>query len=185
MNSQQVSPQLQNLLKFLEKSGFRFFGYSEANEPLVIAPNGQVISANAAYNYVQAQMNSAGTTGGKGAEAMPQMPSMPQVSNIPDSQINKINEKKVETQKAVERVQQNSAQPVVPAKAPVVAATPARISLPFGDGFTPKSFNPTDENQVKTFTSQNSTKPLTDPKKWLSTLLTKFLLENKKNLVRS
>lgn len=183
MNSQQVSPQLQNVLNLLDKYGFKFFGYNEGNEPLVIAPNGQVITVNTAYNYVQSRMNAAATnTAGKGPEGMPQMPSMPQMVNVPDSQLDKKMEKegnKFEAQKAPEKVQQNVVQPSVPVKAPVVAAAPAKISLPFGDGFTPKTFNPSDADQVNSFVSQNSTKPTTDPKKWLSVLLSKFLQENK------
>lgn len=187
MNSQQVSPQLQNVLNLLDKYGFKFFGHNEAQEPLVIAPNGQIITVNAAYNYVQSRMNAAATSSaGKGPEGMPQMPSMPQMANVPDAQLDKKMEKegnKFETQKAPEKVQQNVVQTQAPAKAPVVAAAPAKINLPFGDGFTPKTFNPSDADQVNSFVSQNSTKPATDPKKWLSILLSKFLQENQNKTV--
>lgn len=170
-----ANPQYSEILKTLEKFGFKFFGYAENKEPLVVAPNGQVTSLTVAYNFVKSKLIEPSKTGG--VEAMPQMPVMPESSA--ETSV----EKAAESEKSAEKASQN-AQPsdlTVKRVAPKVASVAPKVELPFGDGFYPKVFDPTDVSKAQSFVSQNSQKDDKTAEKWLAVLWDKFLKELSEN----
>ncbi len=166
----------EEILKLIEKYGFKFFGNDESNNILVVAPNGQVIPIALAHKFVLDQIAKA-SAGAGGPESMPQMPSMP---NTADSKI----EKNFETEKGVENTKADpqAAQThlKVQSKTPqaAVIAQPQKEN-PYGDGFK-LSFNPASEpDKAEEFVKQNSNKSASTSLPWLSAQFEKFLAEQK------
>lgn len=177
-NGPGVDPQLQQILKSLEGFGFKFFGYNESKQPLVIAPNGQVVSVDVAYKFVQTQLIQPSKTGG--AEAMPQIPNMP--IQVPDANLDiKLDvEKSLEQNKAEKKQESQFTQPTqtaVPHLAPKVAAVDPKIEVPIGAGFYPKAFDPTDVEQAQKFVANNAQKDDKSSTKWLAIMWKKFIEE--------
>jgi len=63
------------ILKLVESFGFKFFGYDEGNNTLVIAPNGQIVMLSIAYNFVKQQIAKSSQQP-VGPESIPQIPAL-------------------------------------------------------------------------------------------------------------
>lgn len=169
----------QDLLKLLEKFGFKFFGYDESNNALVVAPNGQIVNINVAYNFVKNQINK--VSSGNGPEAMPSMPQIPTdfesgLETAPESEKNIEKESKREQQSN----QPNNQQSSQPIKSTQTQAT-SKTESPYGDGFK-LSINPADVDKVLNFIQQNSKKSNADAAKWLAIQFSKYYAEVKSGL---
>ncbi len=173
MNTQ-VDPKIADILKAVEPYGFKFFGYNEAKEALVTAPNGQVLPLKNAHALVQQQISNLNAQGQGGIENIPQMPAMPNtIANVEskietkiEQQSNSIeketqpNQTKVSTQPIVQNPKQEEKKPA--------AAKKIKIDPPFGDGFKPKNVDPTDPVQLTNFTNAHINASSSDPRKWLA-----------------
>lgn len=168
--------QLNTVLGTLEKFGFKFFGYNESKEPLVIAPNGQIVSVDVAYKFVQSQMS--GSAGGEaGIEVLPQMLQTPETPSTPEAFMEQGLESAREEQKNQEQETHDGLQPGdVKQQAPKIEIKKPNAS-PFGDGFPIKAFDPADVDQVIDFIRDNSKANDTTPKKWLAKQFEKFVAE--------
>lgn len=166
------------VLKLVERFGFKFFGYDENKLSLVVAPNGQIVQLKVAYEFVQKQIESAQSFSG-GPESMPNMPT---ITNIPEgnfesnlereSTIEKVAEKKQEVQSI-----QTPQVPQVPVAKPVVTK-PEDPDSPYGDGFkTP--INPVHIDKAMDYIRKNSRKSLSSTSRWLSVQFEKFVNEQK------
>lgn len=178
MNDQNVSQNNDiEVLKLVERFGFKFFGYDENKLTLVVAPNGQIVQLKVAYEFVQKQIESSQSFS-SGPEGMPNMPSMP---NIPDQSFESNLEKESSIEKPAEKNQevQNTVKPVQPT--PVVQTTPVKAKepeSPYGDGFTPP-FNPIFVDKAIDYIRRNSKKSLSSTSRWLSVQFEKFVSEQK------
>lgn len=185
MDPSLISPQYAEVIKSLEKFGFKFFGYSENKEPLLIAPNGQVVPLNVAYDFVKTKLVDASKSGGSpegGIEAMPVMPIAPEVfSEQVDQKIESAPEKAPEKEKATEPQTQTQSDLQVKRLAPKIAVTAPEIDIPFGDGFFPRAFKPTDVTQAQKFVASNAQRDDKTTEKWLAVLWDKFLKELSEN----
>lgn len=162
----------------VEKFNFKFFGLSETKEPLVMAPNGQVVTLAVAYNFVKTKLIEP-AQGSGGPEAMPSMPVMPEA--IP-SQLDVNLEKGPEAEKTPEK--QKETTPATPQTdlavrniAPKQLVVEPKIDLPFGDGFYPRAFDPTDVNKAQAFIAANAGKDPKSSATWLAILWGKFIKE--------
>ncbi|MEP7103835.1 MAG: hypothetical protein ABI721_03960 [Candidatus Dojkabacteria bacterium] len=173
-----TDPKILEILKTVEKFEFKFFGLSETKEPLVIAPNGQVVLLNVAYNFVKTKLIDP-SKASSGVESMPVMPAMPDSSF---KQLDANLEKKFEIEKQVEKSKEVST-PAAPSDlavrniAPKQAVIEPKIDIPFGDGFYPKVFDPTDVNKAQKFIAANAQKDDKSSERWLSVLWDKFIKE--------
>lgn len=166
------------VLKLVERFGFKFFGYDENKLSLVVAPNGQIVQLKVAYEFVQKQIESAQSFSG-GPESMPNMQSMPTIpegnfeSNLEkESTIEKVPEKKQE----VQTIQAPQVQPTPVVQAAVVK--PEEPDSPYGDGFkTP--INPVFVDKAIDYIRKNSRKSLSSTSRWLSVQFEKFVSEQK------
>jgi hypothetical protein len=121
------------ILKMVEKFGFKFFGYDENKATLVVAPNGQIVTLSVAYEFVQSQIAKS-QSGNGGIEGMPSMP------NILEGNFESNLEKEIEVEKALEKKQENTAQQnnnQQTSAQPQVATKPVEPESPYGDGFKP------------------------------------------------
>jgi len=181
-SSQNLTPQIAAAMLQIEKFGFKFFGYGENNDPLVIAPNGQIIPLKVAYEFVQQQIQRANqqqTNGGS-------LESMPVIPQIPDSQPIGVNlEKSPEKEQSIEKTQEKQSNQTqvstsvqqagdVETKKDTSTKMP---SVPFDEGFKIKTFDPTDVEQAKNFVQSNSSASNQSSNKWLSIQFEKFLKE--------
>jgi hypothetical protein len=164
-------------LKLVERFGFKFFGYDENSFTLVVAPNGQIVPLNVAYEFVQTQIANSQTFSGGGIEGMPNMPTMP---IIPDSKIESKVESAIENrvEKKQETSNDNSKQnqqtvSVAPKQDPVKKTEP---ESPYGDGFKPP-INPVYIEKALEYIKRNSKKSLSSTSKWLSVQFEKFISE--------
>ncbi len=178
-NNQKVDPQLVQILELLGKFGFKFFGYSENKEPLVIAENGQVVTVSVAYNFVQTQMAKASAAASMGnIETMPQMPQMPQMPTSPEgkveSKLEQGMEKQDKTNFGLENIPKIGNQQQTNPQNQGQQQVPQQV---FGDGFKISSFNPSNIDQTIEFVKKNSQASQTSPKKYLAIQLEKFLAE--------
>ncbi|MFS8130405.1 MAG: hypothetical protein ACMG57_00350, partial [Candidatus Dojkabacteria bacterium] len=116
---------------------------------------------------------------GSGPETMPVMPVLPEtVNNLPDTNI----EKSFELEKQIEKPKEtpsSNAQPDLTVRniAPKQTVLEPKIDLPFGDGFYPRAFDPTDVNKAQKFIASNAQKDDKSSEKWLSVLWDKFIKE--------
>jgi len=178
-----VSPQLTKVLSQIEKFGFKFFGYDENNDPLVIAPNGQIIPLKVAYEFVQLQIKkSSENTSENSPESMP---TLPQIQDIGAS-IELTSEKSAEKESVIEKATESAPMLQQVAVTSPSTATPVppitkdssmKMPAPFDDGFKIKSFDPTDIAQTQDFVKNNSKASNSSSNKWLSTQFEKFLRE--------
>lgn len=173
MNNNQVTNNNDiEVLKLVERFGFKFFGYDESSQSLVVAPNGQIVLLGVAYEFVKKQIE---VSQGGGFESMPQMPQLPAV---PDSNLeksleseNKIGEKSKEAQGT-----QSKQQTTVSVNPAVVAAPVRELESPYGDGFQPP-INPAYIERAIEYIKRNSSKSLSSTSKWLSIQFEKFIGE--------
>ncbi|MEO6728416.1 MAG: hypothetical protein ABIM99_00685 [Candidatus Dojkabacteria bacterium] len=173
-----TDPKILEILKAVEKFDFKFFGLSETKEPLVLAPNGQVVTLEVAYTFVKTKLIEPAQNGA-GPEAMPNMPVAPEtIPQQSDSNIEKNLEVEKQPEKTTETLATNPQSDVtVRAIAPKQAVMEPKIDLPFGDGFYPKAFDPTDVNKAQSFIASNAQKDDKSSEKWLSVLWDKFIKE--------
>ena len=173
-----TDPKVLEILKMVEKFDFKFFGLSENKEPLVVAPNGQVVELGVAYNFVKTKLIEP-AQGSAGAEAMPAMPVVPEaIPSVPDVNLEKGLEIEKPIEKKSETPTENSQSDLqVRAIAPKQAVLEPKIDLPFGDGFYPRAFDPTDVNKAQKFIAANAQKDDKSSAKWLSILWKKFIEE--------
>jgi hypothetical protein len=170
------APTIDEVLKLVEKYGFKFFGRDENNNVLVVAPNGQIVQLVVAHKFVLDQI-SRSSQAPVGPESMPQMP------NLPNSDTKL--ERSFETEKGPDDTKsqvntQGASALTVHTKTPQVKAIaePPKLENPYGDGFK-LSFNPADLNKTDDYMKKNITKPSTSSAKWLATQFEKFLAEQK------
>lgn len=177
MNNQTVAQNNDlEVLKLVERFGFKFFGYDESGLTLVVAPNGQVVLLTVAYDFVQTQIARSQASSGGGMESMPNMPTMPQ---IVDSSIETAVEKEASIEKVVEKPKEVAAQQSQPAPVPTtvqVAAKPQEAESPYGDGFKPP-INPVFIDKAIEYVKNNSKKSLSSTSRWLSVQFQKFIEE--------
>jgi hypothetical protein len=176
-NSVQVQGEgLEEILKTLEKFGFKFFGYSEDREPLVIAPNGQVVSVAIAYNFVKNQIQKSSSAGTEsGIESMPDLANMPNFETAAESAQERGIESQTE-QDLSKKLQPDGYKSITQNSPKMIATKPQSISL-FGDGFPIKSFDPGEVHQVLGFIQKHSKSKDTTTKKWLAKQFEKFIAE--------
>ncbi len=163
-------------LKLVERFGFKFFGYDENSFTLVVAPNGQIVPLNVAYEFVQTQIANSQTFSGGGMEGMPNMPTMP---TLPEAKV----ESKVESaiENRIEKKQEstndnNQTQQTVSATPKQEPAKKTELESPYGDGFkTP--INPAYIEKALDYIKRNSKKSLSSTSKWLSVQFEKFISE--------
>lgn len=178
MNNQTVSQNNDiEVLKLVEKFGFKFFGYDESGLTLVVAPNGQVVLLSVAYDFVKTQIANSQAGGSNGGmESMPNMPAMPQAM---DSNIETAVEKESSIEESVEKQKEAAIQQAQPAPTPAtiqVAAKSEEAESPYGDGFKPP-INPVYINKAIEYIKRNSKKSLSSTSKWLSVQFQKFIEE--------
>lgn len=173
-----TDPKILEILKTVEKFGFKFFGLSETKEVLVTAPNGQVVGLNIAYDFVKTKIIDASKTS-NGPEGMPSMPVMPEsLGNMPDTNIERSFEIEKQSEKPKEVVTPNSQSDLTVRNiAPKQAVIEPKIDIPFGDGFYPRVFDPTDVNKAQKFIAANANKDDKSSERWLSILWDKFIKE--------
>jgi len=180
--TQNTNPQVSAVLSQIERFGFKYYGNGENNEPLVLAPNGQVIPLKVAYDFVQMQIKKAAEqqSGSGNLEQMPSMPPTVDSSGI-EVNIEKSAEKESSIEKASEK--QNNVQTVqsTPSNTTPVVATPVDIKMPmpFDEGFKITKFDPTDLNQVEDYIQTNKNGSTSSTSTWLANQFEKFLQEYK------
>ncbi len=178
MNPQ--NPNIQEILKTLSQFGFNYFGNDENGAPLVYAPNGQVVPLDVAYNFVknQIEQTKVSSSSSGSIESVPQMPQSTPEKSLESTLEHSLDIKKpesnIESQQNQSQQQTQAVQGTVPA--PVIVKPKP---LPYGDGFKPKNFDPTDIAQTLNFIEQNKKQSDTASNKWLAIQFEKFLNEMK------
>ncbi len=170
--------QLQQVIAQLEKFGFKFFGYSETSEPLVVAPNGQVIPLKVAYDFIKQQVEKA-TSGNieKFPEGIPTLDSSPKIESKMEGAVE--SEKSIEKKQEKSEPQKNQNAPQT--QTPTASDDDTVMPMPFGDGFAIKSFNPTKLKEAEIYIEKNSQGSNTSSRKWLAIQFEKFVKEYIKN----
>lgn len=184
MNPQNSQSDYQLLLKSLERFGFKFFGYSENNIPLVIAPNGQIVDINLAKSFLENELKKARSQGSGNIEG--------QLENIPQTLESKVEskeseienlEKSLEIRREEKVLNLQSQQANDDAKKSPVISLPSQSESLFADGYN--NFNEIDldlrnpQNVIilEDFIQNNAKKSNSDPKKWLSHMFQKAIQE--------
>ena len=173
----QVDPQLVQILDVLSKFGFKFFGYSESKEPLVIAQNGQVVTVTVAYNFAQTQMAKASAAASLGS--IENMPQMPQALNMPTSPESKM---EAAAEKPSDNIQNFTLEDLPKITKPAPQSAPQvqqSGNSPFGDGFKITSIDPSNVGQAMAYVKKHSKLKQTSTKKYLALQFEKFLNEIK------
>lgn len=180
--------QLNELLKALEKFGFRFYGYNEAREPLVLAPNGQITSAIVAYNFVKSQISKrqAQQSADRNIEAL-NITDMPDIAeSMSENTIENFQEKapnKIESnlEKGIEfksKEKESSNNATTAGKNP---KEEKKVPTPYSFGFAPSAFNPESFDDIVSFINKNvKIKDDSNSTKWLATQFQKWLEEYQK-----
>lgn len=179
--SNQSDKELQDVLKIIEKFGFSFFGYNEAQEPLVVSPNGQVVTVSVALNFVKAQVNKVQGEKSGSPESIPQMSvDIEKVKENVDIGFESGIESKSEKPENKENGSSKNQQPS--ASTPTVAVVNKQVEKYFGEGFNPKVFDWSKLSQVKSFVEENAQKSNTTSDAWLAKLFEKFMQEMQNNI---
>lgn len=176
----QNDPKLQNILEKLKQFGFEFYGNGESGVPLVKGPNGQVVEVNIAINFVNEQIKKQQESAG-GSIENPQMPenidTKISVERSVESKIETSMEQEKSPEQKSERNDNPGAQaPIIQKKAPQVKLDKSK-NKPYGDGFDPQGFNPTDINSTMRFIEKNSKESNKSSNKWLAEQFKKFVAE--------
>ncbi len=175
------SQSIKQLIAYLEKFGFKYLGPGENGDVLFTAPNGQAVTGEVAYRFVKTQLAQPASQGSGSPETL----NMPQ--NIP--QIDQTFESNIEIEKGPEegKIERASEQKdansqslsdlKVKNSSPRMKIAKTAIPMPFGDGFTPKTFKPDDTKSIQDFISKKASANHSDPEVWLKVLWEKFLKE--------
>lgn len=184
MDISQSGQNQDEVIKVLQKFGFKFFGYNEAKQALVMAPNGQITEASTAYSFLQSQLQVAQSSGGA-AESMPQMP------NVSIESSAEISPEK--TDQGFENSQERKESEISSVLDSGSVKTP-KITLPekkdslYSDGysnFDSVNLDLTDPKNVvalEEFVKSNAKKDNSDPIKWLSYMFQKAIQEQQDKL---
>ncbi|MCA9381327.1 hypothetical protein KC678_03610 [Candidatus Dojkabacteria bacterium] len=171
-------PKLKEIMNQLSKFGFEFYARDENGIPLVKGPNDQVVEINVAINFVNKQIEEQKNSSG-GSMEQPAMPeNMDMAAKIESSMESKVEdsvENSAEKQEKRE-VSPNQQADDVP-RAPIAAPKPVQKIKPYGDGFDPKSFNPSDLKSTLNFVEKNSKMSSKSSNKWLAEQFKKFIAE--------
>ncbi|MCA9387399.1 hypothetical protein KC669_05195, partial [Candidatus Dojkabacteria bacterium] len=171
-------PKLKEIMNQLTKLGFSFYARDENGIPLVKGPNEQVVEINVAINFVNKQIEEQKNSSG-GSMEQPSMPNNLDIaSSIESSMESKVEdsiENNAEKQEKKD-VQQDKQSDDVP-RAPIAAPKPVQKIKPYGDGFDPKSFNPSDLKSTLNFVEKNSKMSSKSSNKWLAEQFKKFIAE--------
>ncbi len=189
MSTNISNKQLQDLLKALERFGFKFYGYNESREPLVLAPNGQITSVLVAYNFVKDQI----------AKQKMQNATGSGLGSLESINFSDITPEKIETnlennvEKSIEKSQEttykkdgsNMGSSVYPSSKQSNdekkgSSKVGEIPVPFSFGFSPKNFNPTSVQETLDFIKTAKVEDITSSSKWLSVQFQKWLEEYQK-----
>jgi len=180
-NAAPQTAQVNAVLAQIERFGFKYFGNGENNEPLVLAPNGQVIPLKVAYDFVQMQISKAAQQqAGGGPEQMPSIPQTVDSAGL-EVHIEKSVEKETSIEKASEKqtvvqTANNTAQTATPV---TVDPIEIKMPIPFDEGFKVTKFDPTDLNQVEDYIESNKNGSAASTSTWLANQFEKFLQEYK------
>lgn len=189
MNAHNNDPKLKNILDQLAKFGFSFYGYDENKYPLVKGVNGQIVEINVAINFVNKQIESRSQSSGS-----PENPSFNENTDVASSKgVESSVESTVETsvessvESASEQQDANNQNPQANSGDEIAVQQRApRIQFekpkPYGEGFDPISFDPSDINSTLNFIQQNSKKSKVSSNKWIAEQFKKFLKEIEKDV---
>lgn len=219
--------QIEKILSILTKIGFTFYKHdSDSDEPLVKAPNGQIVSMFVAYEFVRSQVAKKASEGYSSnklnqpsninvisSESITLEQVVDFVNNLVSNQTenqdqdgNAENGINSNLESSVDKTPDNSLEiienrektkivrfeenrKIINNNNTVLVSTVSSdnknnkknsISFPkpYGIGFDPKSFDPTNLKEVKEFVDSNlSQKDNNDSKKWLATAFDKWLDE--------
>lgn len=184
MNPQNSNSDYEVLLKSLERFGFKFFGYSETNIPLVIAPNGQIVEISVAKVFLENELKKARNQTSGSIEG--KIENIPQVveDNLErkDSEIENF-ERSLEI-KREENVRNLDSDNLLESekKSPVISL-PSEADNLFSDGYNKFENidldlrNPQNIIILEDFIQSNARKSNSDPKKWLSHMFQKAIQE--------
>lgn len=187
MSTNISNKQLQDLLKALERFGFKFYGYNESREPLVLAPNGQITSVLVAYNFVKDQiarrkMQNVSTMGSPEGINFFDIASEKIETNLETSV-----EKSIEnTQETKEKKDESNVSASVNSGSKQTGSGKkdeggaGEIPIPYSFGFSPKNFNPTSVQETLDFIKTAKVEDITSSSKWLSVQFQKWLEEYQK-----
>ncbi|MDQ6986096.1 MAG: hypothetical protein Q9M91_05745 [Candidatus Dojkabacteria bacterium] len=181
MDANITDPKLRKVLEQLEPFGFEFFCFSENGAPLVKSPNEQIAEINVAIAFVNEQVTKKQSESNQSSASPEDFPSMP---NMRQSKAESSMESNAESKDSSFERQSNKPKNIqpsqkkinVPRRAPIVKIKKEKIK-PYGDGFDPVSFDPSDLRKAMTFIDKNSKKKNTSSSKWLAILFKKFLDE--------
>lgn len=174
-----LDPKLQQVLKQIEPFGFKFFGFDENKRPLVLGPNNQVTEINIAIGFVNDQIKrQAQSSSSPENFEVPQTPdSNSTIERSTEVQLENSLESQKESQdndNNQNQVQVNQNNLTVQKKAPEIKMSQL-TEKPYGDGFDPKTFSPTDIESALKFVEKNSKASKTSSNKWLATRFQWFL----------
>jgi hypothetical protein len=178
MNSD--DPKLKSILEQLVPFGFEFYGNDENGIPLVKGPNSQVVEINVAINFVNRQISAQESNAAGGSpEQMPSSEGIDVPKNIETAVENGI-EQVGEVERSPENRQETSTEQVGESKtqttAPKVSISKTSIK-PYGEGFDPQLFDPTDLKSTLDFVEKNSRISHTSSNRWLAEQFKKFIAE--------
>lgn len=190
MNAHNTDPKLKNILDQLAKFGFTFYGYDENKYPLVKGVNGQIVEINVAINFVNKQIESRA----QASSGSPENPNFNENADVASSSsVESSVENNVET--SVESSVESKAESSVETKSENQTNTNDEVAVqqkapqikfekpkPYGEGFDPISFNPSDINSTLNFIQQNSKKSKVSSNKWIAEQFKKFLKEIEKDV---
>lgn len=171
------SPITDEMIQTLARFGFNFFASDENGNPLVTAPNGQVISAEMAYKFLQSELakSKSGSIEIPNIEIQPQISIVEEVQQTVERPVDSIDTKNIDDSNIQKKEIINSI------KTPKVEVNTS--SNLFSDGYNKFQDLDLDLSKEKNIESlekyieKNAKKDNTDPKKWLSLMLQKVLLE--------
>lgn len=170
----------QNVQQVLANYGFRFAGNDENGQPLLTAPNGQIVTYKIAIDFInqQEKIRQQNQAVSQGPESM----NNTSIETIASPEV--AVERAQEQEKSIEQqpnTQVNTVQPAAKlAVAPRVAAKPKEV--PFGDGYTPKSFDPSSLESTRNFVTKNASKSDNLSNKWLAIQFQKFIEQYEEKL---
>ncbi len=176
------SMDINKILQFVEKYGFKFYGYDENKVPLLVAPNNQIVSLKEVLEFFKKKKNEISQIESRSSvienvnkieHYLPYLDLSVEVVNRPDQAIEK---KEAETNK-VDMVKDKSSSRNNTNQIKTNNNDNLKLNVPIGVGYLPASFDPLDIKSTQEFINRNSHKDLKDTKKWIATLWMKFLAE--------
>jgi hypothetical protein len=190
-----MNDDLKKILKYIKVYGFEFFGFDENKNPLVTAPNKQIVPLQLALEFLKAKRNEINSSSTGSLEKISESfvsldssnPSAKSEVDI-ESIDTRLVEKQVDTiremnDKDIERVsnvvKEESYKPAKVSSAPASTkkVPEIRLDMPIGVGFLPSVFDPLSPSSTKSFITKSSKSDIRKTKRWLATLWNKFLLE--------